>query len=321
MQRDRIDAAEPNAMFWYDPSVSGAFWDNMPLDHYFDNGLDQWASMRSSWTDDKGLYLAIKAGNHTGHQAHGDLDAGDFVLDAMGDRFAGELGSGNYLAQGYFSNETQNSNRWLYYRKRTEGQNTIVVNKQNQNVIAQPTTNFGSSGTVQSGGTTVFSPPSDSTAYFTANLTTTYFGTSVKRGIRLLNGRKQILLQDDISNANTTSQWRMHTNATVSVSGTTATLQMPGTGNKLIATILNAPSGVQFSTGPPKRYDSDPPLPSGDENQDQPNDGVTVLIIEIPTGTNSIQVLFNPQWPGMGSSDFKTPPNVPIDQWSLTSHN
>lgn len=155
----------------------GAFWANMPLDHYFPDNSDQWASMRSSWTDDTGLYVAIKAGNLTGHQAHGDLDAGTIVIDALGQRWAGELGSGNYLSDGYFSNETQTSDRWLYYRKRTEGQNTIVVNKQNQDVLAQPTTNFGSSGTTQPGGTTVFNVPKDSTAFFTADLTNSYFGT------------------------------------------------------------------------------------------------------------------------------------------------
>lgn len=149
----------------------------MPLDHYFDNNADQWASMRTSWTDDTGLYIAMKAGNLTGHQAHGDLDAGDFVFDAMGQRWAGELGSANYLSDGYFSNETQTSERWLYYRKRTEGQNTIVVDKANQNVLAQPTVNYGSSGTVQPGDTTVFTVPSDSTAFFTADLTESYFGT------------------------------------------------------------------------------------------------------------------------------------------------
>lgn len=133
--------------------------------------------MRTSWTDDQGVYVAMKAGNHTGHQTHGDLDAGDFVLDAMGQRWAGELGSANYLADFYFSNETQNSGRWLYYRKRTEGQNTIVVDRGNQNVIAQPTAKFGSSGTTQPGGTTVFNVSSDSTAFFTCDLTDTYFGT------------------------------------------------------------------------------------------------------------------------------------------------
>ena len=179
MQRDRLDAPEPYSMFWYDPSVSGAFWTNLALDHYFDDGHDQWASMRTSWTDNTGLYLAIKAGNHTGHQAHGDLDAGDFVLDAMGDRWAGELGSGQYLSDGYFSNEFQTSQRWLYYRKRTEGQNCVVVGNANQNVNALPVIKYDSTKETQPGGTTVYTVPDSSTAYFTADLTATYDGTYV----------------------------------------------------------------------------------------------------------------------------------------------
>ena len=128
-----------------------------------------------------------------------------------------------------------------------------------------------------------------------------------------------MLLQDDITNANTTSEWRMHTNATVTLNGASASLSLGG--KTLTATILNPPNGVVFTTGPAVRYDTDPPLPNNPESQDQENPGVTVLIIEIPTGTNSIQVLFNPQWDGMSSSDFVTPPSVPIDQWTLTSHN
>lgn len=111
----------------------------------------------------------------------------------------------------------------------------------------------------------------------------------------------------------------MHTNATVTIDGTTATLTLGG--KTLIATIINAPSGVVFTSGPAVRYSTDPILPSDAASQDQPNDGVTVLMIEIPTGTNSIQVLFNPQWDGMSSSDFVTPPNVPVSSWTLTSHN
>ena len=135
-QRDQHDAPEPWSMFWYDPAVSGAFWDGMPLDHVFANHTDQWASMRSSWTDENALYVGIKAGSLVDHQTHNDLDCGDFVLDALGTRWAGELGSGDYLSTGYFSNDTQESDRWLYYRKRTEGQNTVLVNKANQLVDA-----------------------------------------------------------------------------------------------------------------------------------------------------------------------------------------
>jgi len=52
----------------------------------------------------------------------------------------------------------------------------------------------------------------------------------------------------------------------------------------------------------------------------KPNDGVTVLTIELNAGTYTLEVLFNPQWPGMSSSDFKTPSSVPLSQWSTTSH-
>jgi hypothetical protein len=313
-QREQHDAPEPWSMFWYNPSVSGAFWDGQPLDHFFDNGLDQWASMRSSWTDNGGLYAAIKAGKNQGHQTHNDLDAGDFVLDALGTRWAGELGSGDYNSQSYFSNDTQGSARWLYYRKMTEGQNTILINKANQNVLAAPTIKSESSGTTQ-GSSTVFDVPSDSTAYWVADLTSAYFdATSVKRGMRLLNKRRQVLLQDEI-NAQQGVQWRMHTNATVTTNGASATLKIDD--KTMSVTILNPPSGATFSTSDAVRFSSDPTPPQAD----QANPGVTVLIIDLPAGQYNLQVLFNPQWSGMSSSDFVTPPSVALDSWSLTSHN
>lgn len=128
-----------------------------------------------------------------------------------------------------------------------------------------------------------------------------------------------MLLQDDVSNSATSLQWRMHTNATIVIdsTGTTATLTLAS--QTMQVQLLNAPSGVKFSIAQPVRYASDPPLPA---NQvDQPNLGVLVLVIDIPAGTNSIQVLFNPQWSGMSASSFVTPKSVPIDSWSLSSHN
>ncbi|KAI0030197.1 chondroitin AC/alginate lyase [Vararia minispora EC-137] len=314
-QRDQWDSADPWSMFWYDPSVTGAFWNGMPLDHYFDNSTDQWASMRSSWTDDTGLYVAVKAGMLRNHQTHNDLDCGDFVLDALGTRWAGELGSGDYLSTGYFTTgDGQDSQRWLYYRKRTEGQNTILVGGQNQNVSAAPTVRFGSTGEAQ-GSSTVYTVPDSSAACFVADLTSAYFNvTSFKRGVRTINARKQVLIQDEIT-ASDTVMWRMHTNATVSISGTTATLRLDG--QTLQVVMLNPPSGANFTTMNAVRLPTDPALPSG--NSDQPNPGVTVLVVELPAGQYTLQMLFNPQWPGMSASDFKTPSSVALDNWSLTS--
>lgn len=70
-QRDRIDAAEPLSMLFYNPDTTGSFWYNLPLDHYFNNLNDAWSAMRSSWTDPTGIYAAIKSGNTTNHQTHG----------------------------------------------------------------------------------------------------------------------------------------------------------------------------------------------------------------------------------------------------------
>ncbi|EIN06318.1 hypothetical protein PUNSTDRAFT_145586 [Punctularia strigosozonata HHB-11173 SS5] len=317
-QRDRRDAADPWSMFWYDPAVSGAWWDGLALDRFFDDPLTQWGSMRSSWTDIDALYVGIKAGKNRGHQTHNDLDAGDFVLDAMGYRFAGEYGSGDYLSAGYFNKDDQDDERWLYFRKRTEAQNVMLVGGENQDVEAAPSVRHDTSGTRQ-GSSTVFDVPSDSTAYFVADLTSAYFNvTSYERGVRMINGRKQVLLQDDIT-ASAPISWRLQTNATVSVdsSGTSATLTIAGKVVKM--DILDAPEGASITTGPAVRLASDPPLPAG--QTDQPNPGVTVVSISLEAGTYSLQVLFSPQWDGMKASDFKTPPSVDLDDWSLTSHD
>jgi hypothetical protein len=124
-----------------------------------------------------------------------------------------------------------------------------------------------------------------------------------------------VLIQDDI-NSQGTVEWRMHTNATVSVDsgGQSATLTIGDQTLKM--SILNAPSGAQITTGPAVRYPSDPPTPA--DSPDQPNPGVTVVSIILPAGTYNLQVLFNPQWPGF--SDFKIPGFVALNSWSLTSH-
>ncbi|KAM0789095.1 hypothetical protein ACM66B_003152 [Microbotryomycetes sp. NB124-2] len=314
-QRDRGDAPEPLSMVWYNPETSGNFWDGLSLDHYFDNSNDAWASMRSSWTDNDGVYVAMKAGNLTDHQTHGDLDSGDFVMDALGQRWAGELGSGDYLSEGYFSSEAQDSQRWLYYRKRTEGQNTILVDNDNELVAGLPTTSFDTTGEQQDA--LVYKPANSSTAYFSMDFAKQLNETSsAKRAIRLLNGRRQILIRDELTTTASAS-WRMHTNATVSLSSDNQVATLNLGGQTMVAT-LRQPSNAQFSTAEPVRSSSDPALPSG--QVDQPNPGVTVLVVQVDAGTNVIEVLFNPQWPGFTTNSYVDPPDVSIADWSLTSH-
>jgi hypothetical protein len=67
-QRDRNDAADPLSMFWYDPEVDGTWYKDLPLDKAFSDSRGGWFSTRSSWTEPNALFVAMKAGQLTGHQ-------------------------------------------------------------------------------------------------------------------------------------------------------------------------------------------------------------------------------------------------------------
>jgi len=134
--------------------------------------------------------------------------------------------------------------------------------------------------------------------------------------MRFVNGRQQVLLRDEITTTGSI-MWRAHTNATVTTSGSTATLSRDG--QTLTATILNAPSGAQFTTADAVRLAGDPALPTG--QTDQANPGVTVLLIDTPAGTGGsavIEILFTP---GNSQSSSLTAKSVSLSGWSLTSHN
>lgn len=325
-QRDRVDAADPWSMFWYNPAYEGAWWDGLPLDRHFDDSRDDWASMRSTWTDNDGVFAAMRAGELTGHQTHGDLDIGDFVIDALGQRWVGEYGSAQYLSDNYFSNETQSSERWYYYRKRTEGQNTLMLNYENQLVTANCNTSFGSTGEAQ-GPAPGYTPPSGSSAYYTADMSSAYSSGTFQRGIRLVNSRLQVFLQDDVSGTTEDVQWRVQTNATINLdsAATTATLELDG--QSLTARILNPTSGATFSVLQPVNLNQDPVQPpdftyNGVTYPNDPdNSPASVLAVTMTGGgTFSLQVLFTPQYPS-GVNTVTSVPNIPVTEWTDTSHN
>ncbi|PWN36949.1 uncharacterized protein FA14DRAFT_159220 [Meira miltonrushii] len=350
-QRDRADAPDPLSMFWYDTRTKGGFWNGQALDQYFNNDAGTWGSMRSSWTDFSGTYVAMKSSNATGHQTHGDLDAGDFVIDALGTRWAGEFGSANYLSTDYFKSEAQDAVRWEYYRKGTQGQNTIVLNKANQAASCKPVNTFLSTNTTQSGDIT-FTPASTDTALFVTDMSSCYntSASTVVRGIRFLNGRRQVLLRDEIASnsAITDINWRVHTNATITLSSDkkTATLTLqklidpnayggdyqtgPSTltaslpEQQTMVVQITQPSNAQFAVIKPdetRLYGTDPNTAPGEQG-DQPNPTVSLLYIELPGGSQTtIETIWQPKWPKAQSGDDAAPKEVPLNQWSLTSHN
>ncbi|QGA19359.1 hypothetical protein EYB26_007048 [Talaromyces marneffei] len=311
-QHDRPDAPDPLSMLWYNPRIEGSWFYDLPLDREFPDPNSAWVSMRSSWTDIKGLFVAMKAGRGLGHQTHGNLDAGDFVLDALGERWAGELCQDNYLSPGYFSSEASDSERWSYYRCGTQGQNTIVYNDSNQAVNAYPSTRFG---TTQAGITDDNHDLKYDTSFWVANLTSSNNGTMIQRGVRLLQNRRQVLIQDEFTYTRFGSQWRMHTNASVTYSnnGRTAHLRMNG---KRMDVSIDYPPELYFYSQEAVRIYNEPQLSLGAIDMANPN--VTVLTVDVPVGNVTLITRFVPHW-GRGFQAI-VPPLIDLAHWTLSSH-
>ncbi len=94
------------------------------------------ATFRTSWTDPDATYLAIKGGSPG--VPHGHMDAGTFVIDAQGLRWALDLGAESYhkiesLGMSLWGRK-QNAQRWSIFRYNNLSHNTLVVDGQHQKV-------------------------------------------------------------------------------------------------------------------------------------------------------------------------------------------
>jgi hypothetical protein len=114
-------------LFWSAlPPVSG---DTAPLPLVESFARVSQAYMRSAFDDPGAWYIGFKGGD--AHASHGHLDLGSFVMDALGQRWANDLGGDSYGLPGYFGRQ-----RWTYYRMRTEGHNTLTIDAQNEDLDA-----------------------------------------------------------------------------------------------------------------------------------------------------------------------------------------
>jgi hypothetical protein len=179
----------PLALLWMDgkKEARSAVEIAMPL-HWQSGSHTPIAVHRSSWTDPKATFVALKAGSPSA--PHGQMDTGSFVLDADGVRWAMDLG-----AEGYHGIESrgmnlwsaaQNSDRWTIFRQSNAGHNTLVIDGQLQ--VAK-----GRAPIVD------FSDKLDF-PHSVTDLSTVYQGQAdqVRRGVALLPSR-EVVIQDELS--------------------------------------------------------------------------------------------------------------------------
>lgn len=124
----------PLELIWWNPHLPDKD-SSTPL-HYTARGGLPLGITRSSWTDPRATFIAIKGG--TPNHSHGHMDVGSFVLEANGVRWAVDPGTENYnkmrAANLDLWNYTQNSSRWSTFRVGPEGHNILRFDGDQQNI-------------------------------------------------------------------------------------------------------------------------------------------------------------------------------------------
>ena len=115
------------ALLWMEPEVKDVEV-KLPL-HWSSEGHVPITTHRTSWTDRNATFIGLKAGSPSA--PHGHMDAGSFVLDADGIRWAIDLGAESY--HGIESrgmnlwSSAQDSDRWTIFRQSNASHNTLLI--------------------------------------------------------------------------------------------------------------------------------------------------------------------------------------------------
>ena len=219
--------------------------------HWLARGHIPVAMHRSSWTDPGALYVGIKAG--TAAASHGQMDAGSFVLDADGLRWAFDLGAESYdriESRGMdLWGRGQDSDRWRVFRNNNRAHSTLVIDGQLQKVDGE--------------ATVVKHSESSDFPHTVVDLSPVYEGqaTRVLRGIGLVGGR-DVLVRDELQGlGGKTVRWAMVTEAEVVIRGPReASLRQ---GDRELTLRLLEPAGARLQVfdiaTPPAEHDSPNP--------------------------------------------------------------
>ncbi len=263
-------------MLWFDPALKDGKI-TKPLDAHFSQVGT--VSMRSKWESDPILVTLHGGYNRT---PHGDLDIGNFSLYAGNYRYFSELAGDSYSLPSYFEWAT----RFQYYRKRAEGQNTLIIGDVDYKIPDQ--------NQLATGDVTRFESKSDS-AIAVVDMTDAYpQATSAIRGLHFTDNRSTIILQDEVKlSSPEIVRWVAHTEdgiIHVAADGRTATINMDGDKRHLYAEIVSEDKTLKFTTSPAVSFD--PNYQSFPQEYDRSMFTRLLVITEKPVSSMDLAIVF-----------------------------
>ncbi len=279
-------SASPQHVVWYVPAPKKKPA-SKDLDRYF-RGPVEVAVFRSAWNDPEALFVGVKAGYNQVN--HGHLDLGNFEFDALGVRWARDLGSDNYNLPGYWDRK-KGGKRWSYYRLNSASHNIPLLGGEDQDELAK--SRFIKFESKKSSG------------FVIVDLTGAYkkFAKKVTRGVAMVQNRRAVLVQDEFEIERPCEvAWGMTTDAKITVKKK-AVAALTLKGKELIARVLS-PAGAEFVV---ESAEQKPP--------EKTNKGVRRLVLRLPEakGNVRIAILLSPAW--SDGNVVKTLQVKPLAEW------
>ena len=272
-------------IIWYE-NLAGKKLPPPAMDKYF-RGKVEIATFRSNWNE-HALFVGVKAGYNQVN--HGHLALGNFELDALGVRWARDLGSDNYNLPGYWS-KGKDGRRWSYYRLNSKSHSVPLLGGKGQGPFAKSSFIKVQTNTAE--------------PFAVIDLTEAYKDLAAKttRGIALVKDRKAVLVQDEFSIETPCEVvWAMTTDAKIDTAQK-RTAELTLAGKKLIAKILS-PADAAFTTGSAQQ----PP-------PEKPNKGVNRLLVRLNNAKGSVRIAVL-LWPVTSEDDTpKTMDIKPLVNW------
>ncbi|MCU0783541.1 MAG: heparinase II/III family protein [Verrucomicrobia bacterium] len=260
--RRTVDAFFPLLAIWTRGLPEQIFPPALPLAWHGD-GHNPVGVFRSSWTDSNALFLAFKGGTASANHAH--MDAGSFVLEADGVRWACDLGPQDYYSiesKGWnLFKRTQDSDRWRVYRLNNFSHNTLTLGGQLHTMTGDARI-------------TAFTTNSA-----TVNLSEIFAGQAVRVIRSFATGaNRSVLIHDEVGGAKPglSVRWQMVTHADIQLEKGAAVLRQDG---QVLSAQIISPAGARFEIGSAQP-------PQDGVNQSNPNTRLLTLNTSVPASGN-----------------------------------
>ncbi|MBR3934333.1 MAG: heparinase II/III family protein [Clostridia bacterium] len=260
-------------LLWYEPG-SESEEAKLSLDKFYPRY--SLISMRNTFGSNQ-VFVGLKGGETVSSIFNSHMDQGSFVFDALGQRWANDLGKDDYNLPGY--NDRLNT-RWNIFRLRSEGHNTITINPdKNPGFVVKSKadiTDFDS-------GTTKSKAVVDMSEVLADHV------TGAKRGFLFTDNRTSLVVRDEINlKEQSDIYWIMYTKTTATQDGNKVTLTKS---NKSVTIdfISSHPGEIIIESAAPM---STAPVVSGQSS----NSGYTRIIYKVnASGTANITAKFTPK--------------------------